>query len=123
MATHRPKVFIVEDHHDSRETISYALTAMGFEVISAGSCADALSLARTTSFDVLVSDIFLPDGDGTELLKELRKLKDFPAIAVSGWCTESDFIRYYEAGFQKCLSKPYSTRVLAEAVMTLRQNT
>jgi len=106
---HSPIIFfIVEDHDTTRQVLEIALRLRGYNVISAAHYADALTMGLTQEFDLLVCDIELLDGTGTDLLKELRKNKVFPAIAVSGWCSEQYLEWYRQVGFDDCLGKPYS---------------
>jgi CheY-like chemotaxis protein len=78
--------------------------------------ASALALARESNFDLLVSDIGLPDGTGHELLRQLRTQYDFPAIALSGYGMEEDIQRSRSAGFADHLVKPINLKQLNEAI-------
>ena len=68
------RIMLVEDHHDTAATLLRLLSRRGYEVQSAGSVASALDLAKVFTFDVLVSDIGLPDGTGVDLLRKLREM-------------------------------------------------
>jgi CheY-like chemotaxis protein len=103
----RPVILLVDDHADSLLVLSRLLEQRGYDVIAAHNGAAALRLAAEREFDVLVSDITLPDGPGTGLLGKLRAIKNFPAIAISGSAFESDQKKFREAGFQYTLVKPF----------------
>ena len=83
----------------------------------AGDVATGLELASQQRFDLLISDLRLPDGSGHDLLRELRSQGlRLPAIAMSGYGQEEDIRRSYEAGFAAHLTKPGSPEALAEAI-------
>ena len=85
------------------------LEAIGYEVTTAHTVATALRAATQEEFDLLVSDIGLPDGSGDDLIRQLQdKGHKFPSIALSGYGTEQDVARSRAAGFQVHLTKPVS---------------
>lgn len=100
------KVFVVENHDDSRLMLTLLLTQMGHEVKSAASMEEALGALPTADPEVLVSDIGLPDGDGWQLLRRLRLQHPLYAIAMSGFGMNADRERSRAAGFRHHLVKP-----------------
>ena len=111
------RLLIVEDDADARDMLSMILRDYGAEVTAAGSGEAALSAASGATFDLLVSDIGLPDFDGVELISRLRKLgRTLPAIAVTAFATEDDRRRLTEQGFQAHVAKPIDPAILARAV-------
>jgi DNA-binding response OmpR family regulator len=92
------------------------LTRIGYRVSTAETFHEALQLATTNDFDLLVSDIGLPDGNGFELLKEIRKRRRIDAIALSGFGMEDDLQRSREAGFADYLIKPINLDRLQSAI-------
>lgn len=112
-------VLLVEDHLDTREAIQRYLKSKGFEVLTAASLGDAVTMATTMRFDILVSDIGLPDGSGIELLAELKRHGKFPAIAISGYFQPENEESYYRAGFDRALRKPFYPHELSRAIQTL----
>ena len=80
-------MLVVEDHHDSLATLERLLTRRGYTIRTASNIAEALEVARDYNFDLLLSDIGLPDGRGTDLLERLeqRHGQRPPAIAMSGF--------------------------------------
>jgi CheY-like chemotaxis protein len=106
-ATDRPlRIFVVENHADSRDTLTMLLTQYGHEVRSAATMAEALAALPDASPDVLISDIGLPDGDGWQLLQRLQLPKDVYAIAMSGYGMNADRERSNAAGYRHHLVKP-----------------
>ena len=82
------------------------LTEKGHTVETAGDVSTALELADRHTFDLLLSDLGLPDGSGHDLMRELRmRGHKFPGIALSGYGQEDDIHRSYEAGFAAHLTK------------------
>lgn len=115
------RLLLVEDHRDTAETLQRLLSRRGYEVRIAGTVADALQIAAHYSFDILVSDIGLPDGRGTELLQRLRDQSPAPirAIAMSGFGMEDDCERSRRVGFAEHLTKPVEFGALQAAISRL----
>ena len=105
------RVLLVEDHADTARMMARLLRASGYEVRTAGTLADAVSSARGGPFDLLISDLGLPDGTGLDLIRDLRSrpyVGPFRAIALSGYGMEEDLRQTREAGFAAHLTKPVS---------------
>jgi two-component system CheB/CheR fusion protein len=109
---------VVEDHLETAETLQEVLEHHGYAVVAADSVGAAVDvdLARV---DALVSDILLPDGLGTDLLRQLRRERALPAIAFSGLSQRSDLERAKDAGFDLFLSKPVDFPRLLTALGSL----
>ena len=113
-------VLLVEDNALNRTVAEGYLKHLGQAVISAENCAEALSIARSERFDLILMDINLPDGDGVTLTGQMREIigKDIPIFAASAHAFEEDHKRFLEAGMNGCLRKPLRindlSRVLAE---------
>ena len=103
---------------DSAGALSLALQLQGFEVRLADSMAAAREAAREP-FDVLVSDLALPDGSGLDLMTELRTRTAAPAIALSGYGSLRDKSRSAAAGFSAHLTKPVTIERLSETIRGL----
>jgi PAS domain S-box-containing protein len=113
-------VLLVEDHAATRHALATLLARRGCAVTVASSVAEARDRAKAHSFDLLISDLGLPDGDGCSLLTELRLgHPDLPAIAVSGYGMETDFARSRTAGFLDHLTKPVNVAALDQALHRL----
>ncbi len=111
------RICLVENHGDTAELLMLLLTQKGHHVEHAATCAQARALLDQGGFDVLLSDIGLPDGSGWDLLAERDAASRPPcAIAMSGFGSPSDRMRSRAAGFQQHLIKPVA---LAELVRLL----
>jgi two-component system, chemotaxis family, CheB/CheR fusion protein len=110
-------ILLVEDHADTARIMKRLLTGQGHRVQVAGDVASALQLAEAQDFDLLLSDLGLPDGSGLTLMQELRaRGHTLPGIALSGYGQDSDIEQSKEAGFLVHLTKPASPRQLQEAI-------
>ncbi len=107
--TRRLRILLVEDHKDTRTTLQLYLQAAKNEVIAVGTAREALEIAAQQEFDVVVSDIGLPDeGGGYALMRLLRDRHGLHGIAVSGYGMEEDVALSLAAGFSHHLTKPIS---------------
>lgn len=116
------RLLVVEDHADTAATLCNLLVRRGYVVQSASSCAAALEKARDFQFDVLVTDIGLPDGNGADLFLELRKQTDRPqlqGVALSGFGMDEDIARSERAGFVEHLTKPIDFHALERCLITI----
>lgn len=95
------------------------LEASGYRALLAGSIAEALTIFKAEEIDVMVSDLGLPDGRGTELMQQIVAIRPIPAIALSGYGMESDIEKSHEAGFSRHLTKPVDFHQLEEALAAL----
>ena len=113
-------ILLVEDHGVTAKMMQMVLTSDGHTVESAGDVATALELAGQHPFDLLMSDLGLPDGSGHDLMRELRlRGHKFPGIALSGYGQEEDIQRSHEAGFAAHLTKPASREAVVEAIASV----
>jgi len=114
---HSPlRLVVVEDHADTAEGLKKFLTAVGYHVFVATDMTSALSLVSSVEFDLLLSDLALPDGSGWELLKQVKAERNIPAIAFSAYNSPEDLKRSAEAGFIEHLPKPLSPEKLCAAI-------
>ncbi len=102
------RVLLVDDHQDTCLGMQRLLDRRGYRVAIANSVAEALAQARDHTFDLLISDLGLPDGTGFDLMEELRRQGGPPGIALSGYGMEGDVAKSREAGFSEHLIKPVS---------------
>ena len=111
------RVLLVEDHASTRATVKKLLVRRDYEVEAAGTAGEARALAAARHFDFLVSDVGLPDGNGYQLMAELRQLQpQLQGIAMSGYGMEEDLQRSRAAGFTAHLVKPVSIAALEQAL-------
>ncbi len=112
----RLRILLVEDSEDTRRILAKVLSAKGHLVETAENVAAAKELWHQQQFDLLLSDIGLPDATGLELAAELRNEGPLRAIAFSGFGSEEDIRRSREAGFAEHLVKPLDINQLKQAV-------
>lgn len=111
------RILVVDDHGDSARALARLLAHLGHEAVTASSARDAITAAGGARFDVLVSDISLPDLDGCELLRRLRaRSGDLLAIAVSGCDDAATAQACRRAGYQSFLLKPVVFEELTAAL-------
>ena len=102
------RVLLVEDHRDTREVLARLLEHWGFDVVSVENLQKGLGSLEQGSFEAIVSDISLPDGEGYALIQEAkRREQDILGIALSAHASEVDRQRGKRAGFDRYLSKPF----------------
>lgn len=115
-------VLVVDDVADVTEMIALFLRHAGYEVTTANSANDALNLAAGRHFDLVISDIGMPEMNGYELAESLRQQNDYratPLIAVTGYTEYDDRGRSLTAGFDAHLTKPINPSQLLEMVREL----
>ena len=119
---HGQSILIVDDVADVTEMIALFLKHAGFEVTTANSADSALRLTADTHFDLIISDIGMPEMNGYELAESLRSRDDYsntPLIAVTGYTEYDDLGRSLRAGFNAHLTKPINPSQLLEIVSKL----
>ncbi len=114
--TYAANVLLAEDHRDSGRLLSRALARAGYRVHLATSVGAALQIFRTEPIDLLVSDLGLPDGHGTQLLEQANAIRPVKAIALSGYGLEHDLEATRKAGFLLHLVKPVDPQTLQNAI-------
>jgi PAS domain S-box-containing protein len=110
------RILLVEDHEPTRTALKHLLVRRAYEVMTAASLAEARALAGAQDFDLLISDIGLPDGNGYDLMNELGKNKVIKGIALTGFGMEQDLVRSRDAGFVAHLTKPVRVQLLDAAI-------
>lgn len=117
MKSNTLRFFVVENHQDTLDAIKMFLEAQGHTVETAPDMKSGLKLATKATFDVLISDIGLPDGDGWELMKQLReKIPGVKAIAMSGYGMRADLEKSKAAGYAAHIVKPFGPMELDAAL-------
>jgi two-component system response regulator RegX3 len=113
----RPVVLFVEDERSILEPFSRALAREGFDPVPARTVAEAIAAARERPPDVVLLDVMLPDGDGRDVLRELRRTSEVPVIMLTARGTETDRVVGLELGADDYVVKPFSG---AEVIARLR---
>ena len=110
------RILLVDDHPDTCAALERLLTLRGHHVTAAHSMRAAMEVAENNQFDLLISDVGLPDGNGMELLRHLRSKFAIPGIAISGFGMDADIGKSLEAGFSAHLVKPVKLEKLEAAI-------
>ena len=110
------KILLVDDHVDTCTALERLLVRRGHLVAAAHNVRSAMEAAARSSFDLLISDIALPDGTGIELMSYLRAISRIPGIAISGFGMNGDIEKSFEAGFAEHLVKPVKMESLEAAI-------
>ena len=113
---------VVDDVSDVREMFSVLLTHAGYEVSEASCAQEAIALAREHCFDVIISDIGMPEMNGYELAAALRSLPGYeavPMVAVTGYSMFDDRNRSLNAGFNEHVTKPIDPRAFLDLIEQL----
>lgn len=116
------KILIVEDHADSAYLTARLLRMTGYEVQTASGYGQALKAASQSTFDLMICDIGLPDGNGCALLRELHRQYGLDGIAVTGYGLPWDVSEVKRAGFLDHLVKPLDFEKLKAAVAVAMEN-
>ncbi|MEO6875252.1 MAG: ATP-binding protein [Opitutaceae bacterium] len=113
------RLLLVDDHPSTLNVLSRLLERDGHHVTVAATLAEALKQANLQPFDLVISDLGLPDGTGTELMEQLRADHGLRGIALSGYGMEADIARSREAGFAAHLVKPILMNELRRVIASL----
>lgn len=116
------QILVVDDEADTRELIAFFLQQWGAKVTIAKSAKEALSFLEEIRFDLLISDIGMPDLDGYSLMRQVRTLnfnQEIPAIALTAYASEEDQKQATLSGFQLHIAKPLELEQLTQAIVKL----
>jgi signal transduction histidine kinase len=110
------RILLVEDHEQTRSTLSLLLQRRGHSVEGVATTGAARERAAAGDFDLIISDLGLPDGDGHKLMAELHDNHGLPGIALSGYGMDHDIARSRTSGFFAHLTKPVDIHALESAI-------
>jgi PAS domain S-box-containing protein len=110
------QILLIEDNADTLRYVSLLLRRRGHAVSTAPDFRRARELATSAVFDLIISDIELPDGSGLEIIREVNRIRPTPAIALSGFGSADDVVLSRDAGFAEHLTKPVSISDLEAAI-------
>jgi CheY-like chemotaxis protein len=113
------RILVVDDHKDTCTGMKMVLERRGYDITVAHTADQAAEKARSHEFDLLISDIGLPDRSGYDLMRELQATRHVPGIAISGFGMEHDVTKAKAAGFAEHLTKPINFERLEEAIRSL----
>ncbi len=120
------RILVVEDEADTRDFLGRFLTAHGATVVMTGSAAEALERLPEAQWDLLISDIGLPEVNGYELLQRIRQTDaaaggGIPAIAITAYARAEDRAQAFRAGYQEHLAKPIEPADLVAAIKRIAE--
>jgi len=110
------RILLVEDHEPTRKALAHLLARRNYRVETASSLAEARALTGRRHFNLLISDLGLPDGNGCDLMKEFSRQNGAKGIALTGYGMEQDISRTRAAGFVAHLTKPVRIEPLDRAI-------
>jgi signal transduction histidine kinase/ActR/RegA family two-component response regulator len=117
------RILLVEDHPDTAKQLTRLLQRAGHEVAWAGTIREARELIadknRQTGFNIVISDLGLPDGSGNDLMRDLANRHAIPGIALSGYGMKDDIRDSMAAGFSRHLTKPVDWQELKIAIQEI----
>jgi DNA-binding response OmpR family regulator len=120
MVDNSRQILFVEDTADTRDLVEFSLQSEGFTVMTAQTADEGLALARTKPFALILLDIGLPDKDGLELCREIRRFdQQTPILFYTAFAELLDKEEATKAGAQGCLRKPEDTARIGEAARKL----
>lgn len=117
------KVLVVEDEINILNLVCALLETNGYQVIAAKTCASAKALYASYIPDIIILDLGLPDDDGMNLIKEIRKESITPVIVLSARSTETDKVEALDAGANDYVTKPFGSAELLARVRSVLRNT
>jgi two-component system phosphate regulon response regulator PhoB len=120
----RPRILVVDDEPEAVELVEFNLTQAGYSVITAGDGAEALNKARSAQPSLIVLDLMLPEVDGLEVCKMLRRdpaTAAIPIVMLTAKAAEIDRVLGLELGADDYITKPFSPRELVLRVKRLLQ--
>ncbi|MBD1918096.1 MULTISPECIES: response regulator [Cyanophyceae] len=120
------RVLFADDERDSRELVTFLLEQQGAKVTQVESAREALDQLQQAEFDLLISDIGMPDMDGYDLIRHIRErspdqTRDILAVAITAYAGESNQQKVLAAGFQQHITKPIEPETLLKTIWTLVQ--
>jgi len=114
-------ILVVENHQDTLDAMKMFLDLRGHTTETAGTMKAALDAATENTFDLVITDIGLPDGDGWELMRQLRERGPVRAVAMSGYGWKEDLEKSRAAGFEAHLLKPLKITELENVLRKMEQ--
>ena len=117
------RILLVEDDRLLNEILIFHLKAKGYEVIPSYNIASAKEYLSKDTFDLIILDINLPDGNGFDLCKMCRNYTTAPIIFLTANDMESDMLRGYELGAEDYITKPFHVSVFLKKIGVLLKNT
>ena len=105
------RILLVEDNHSIVKTLKYSLEQNGYQVSVSFDCSEALKMINQ-SYDLIILDITLPDGNGYDLCKKVKETTDTPVLFLSAKDLEEDIVKGLELGAEDYITKPFGAKEL-----------
>jgi two-component system catabolic regulation response regulator CreB len=115
----KPKILIIEDERNIAETLVYALETDGFQAIRVATGQEGLKLLKEKTFDLIILDVGLPDQNGFEVCKRIRKQSQIPIFFLTARSGEIDKVVGLEIGADDYITKPFSPREVTARIKSL----
>src|SRR4029079_4128234 len=119
----KKKVLVIEDEQPIAEPLADALRREGFDVQLAGSAAEGLDAFSAYAPDIVLLDVMLPDGDGRDVLRQIRQTSGVPVLMVSARGEEMDRVLGLELGADDYVTKPFSAAELVARIRAVLRRT
>jgi two-component system response regulator RegX3 len=116
-------ILVVEDEESIAEPLTTALEREGFVTVTAPTVAEALEAFRTKGPDLVLLDVMLPDGDGRDVLRQIRSSSRIPVIMLTARGEEMDRIIGLELGADDYVAKPFSAAELVARIRAVLRRT
>ena len=110
------KILVVEDDVMLNSGLCYNLELDEYKAVSAHDAATALEKIKNETFDLVILDVNLPDGDGFELCKKIKAVQDTPVIFLTARDLESDVMKGFDLGADDYITKPFSINIFRKKV-------
>ncbi len=123
-STEKLRILLVEDHEDTAQVLAQLMRGMGHAVEICSSVAQGREMIRSHEFDIILSDLGLPDGTGIDFIRSARETCQTPAVVLTGYGMAEDIKNCLQAGFDEHLTKPVDFEKLEQALRrTIRRKT
>ncbi len=123
MNNNKYRILVIEDEDNIKTFVSALLEANNYQVITAESCNSGLMMFNSHRPDLVILDLGLPDLDGTEFLKAIRKTSSVPVIVLSARTDESDKVSALDMGANDYVTKPFGSAELVARIRTALRST
>lgn len=117
------EILLIEDDKTIQTSVSYYLTSQNFKVCTVGTINEAKQKIEKNSYDIILLDITLPDGNGYEYLKAIRKETQMPVIILTALDEEKDIVKGFDLGADDYITKPFHARELLSRIKNVLRHT
>lgn len=122
MSNNKYKILVIEDEANICNLLETSLTTNGFQVVTVGTCRDGITMTLSYVPDLVILDLGLPDKDGLEYIKEIRKTDATPILVVSARSNENDKVLALDLGANDYITKPFGNAELLARVRAALRN-